>query len=370
MSESVDDQIMWLADNVIGMPTRRDAVRQAFDRIIAIGRFHAAGTPTLPCGDHFPRGFAEWSRRHDHHALALAFELLALSTDDASAVIHSAVSGAIELLCSAYGDTREARARLRVWEDVARCKYDPAGHDDDFFQTADKYWRGEMRFIVAVIPGEPMRDRFQNPSLQVLMFSRWDAALGWLHGASVDVAQRYRLDDVMSCSADRVAVAAVISDIVEDLYAVGKPSAGALALAWSMLTVDPRKPQSFGFQPQLQFATDNADLEAHDEAAVRERVRIWWRAAEAEWTGSEVSIFRIADIETQRDVDVDDPTLAANVMRDFAIEDEARQHDAPLADDELANIGKAWERAKFSMRALQKIVCATLDACDSHAMRH
>jgi ATP-dependent Lon protease len=64
------------------------------------------------------------------------------------------------------------------------------------------------------------------------------------------------------------------------------------------------------------------------------------------------------------------PPLAAQVMRDLAIEDKARQHDAPLADDELEIIGKAWAKARFSMRALQKIVAATLDARDSHAMRH
>ena len=64
------------------------------------------------------------------------------------------------------------------------------------------------------------------------------------------------------------------------------------------------------------------------------------------------------------------PKLAANVMRDLAIEDEARQHDAPLATDELDVIGKAWARSRFSMRTLQKIVAATLEARDSYAMRH
>ena len=64
------------------------------------------------------------------------------------------------------------------------------------------------------------------------------------------------------------------------------------------------------------------------------------------------------------------PQLAAQVMRDLAIEDESTQHDPPLAGDELAVIPKAWERSRFSMRALQKIVGATLDARDQHAMRH
>src|ERR1700729_4257474 len=69
MRESVDDRIMWLANNVICMPTRRDATRAAFDKI---GHFRAADMPTLPCTDSIPSGFAEWARRHDHPVLALA----------------------------------------------------------------------------------------------------------------------------------------------------------------------------------------------------------------------------------------------------------------------------------------------------------
>jgi hypothetical protein len=53
--------------------------------------------PKLPCTDHFPRGFAEWARRHDHHVLALAFDLVALSTDDSAATAHI-VASAIGLL--------------------------------------------------------------------------------------------------------------------------------------------------------------------------------------------------------------------------------------------------------------------------------
>jgi ATP-dependent Lon protease len=64
------------------------------------------------------------------------------------------------------------------------------------------------------------------------------------------------------------------------------------------------------------------------------------------------------------------PQLAAQVMRDLAIEDESRQHDPPLAGDELAVIAKAWERSRLSMRALRKIVGATLEARDQFSMRH
>jgi hypothetical protein len=43
----------------------------------------------------------------------------------------------------------------------------------------------------------------------------------------------------------------------------------------------------------------------------------------------------------------------------------------PLADDELAVAGKAWERVRFSMRSLQKIVAATVEARSRFpGMRH
>jgi ATP-dependent Lon protease len=64
------------------------------------------------------------------------------------------------------------------------------------------------------------------------------------------------------------------------------------------------------------------------------------------------------------------PALAASVMRDLAADDEARAGDEPLAGDELDVIGKTWKKAGFSMRSLQKIVAATLEARDSNAMRH
>jgi ATP-dependent Lon protease len=42
----------------------------------------------------------------------------------------------------------------------------------------------------------------------------------------------------------------------------------------------------------------------------------------------------------------------------------------PLDHDELAVIGRAWQRAGFSIRKLQRMVAATLEARNSAAMRH
>lgn len=64
------------------------------------------------------------------------------------------------------------------------------------------------------------------------------------------------------------------------------------------------------------------------------------------------------------------PRLAALVMRDLGAEDDARRHDEPLAGDELEVIGRAWARERFSMRKLQRLVAATLEARDMCARRH
>jgi hypothetical protein len=285
------------------MPTMRDAVRAVFDQIKKIGGFSAGDMPARGTGAIF-RGFAERVRLMDP-VLALAFDLIALSPDDDAAATANIVAGANGLLCSADGDTAEARARMRVWEDVARRKYDPVAYGGGFFEIADKHWRGEMRFIVAANPhGATMRDRYSHPALQLLIQPRWDWAFGSLQPPTRDIvgddSMARLIDAVMR---DRASAQAGVEAIVEDLYAVGTPSAGALALAWQMLTADPRKPQSFSMLPQVQFAIDHADLEADDDAELRARIRIWWRAAEGEWTESEVSIFRIADVGPRPGVD-------------------------------------------------------------------
>lgn len=64
------------------------------------------------------------------------------------------------------------------------------------------------------------------------------------------------------------------------------------------------------------------------------------------------------------------PALAAQAMQDLSRKDETRAGDAPLADDELAIIGRAWSASRFSMRTSKAIVRGTLEARDSCAMRH
>ena len=68
---------------------------------------------------------------------------------------------------------------------------------------------------------------------------------------------------------------------------------------------------------------------------------------------------------------VDLPLLAASIVDDMLLTgDEWAGYIAPFAPDELLVMAKAWEPRRFSMRALQKIVAATLEARDAAAMRH
>jgi hypothetical protein len=64
------------------------------------------------------------------------------------------------------------------------------------------------------------------------------------------------------------------------------------------------------------------------------------------------------------------PALAANLVAAIEKEEGSEGFNEALADDELAVIATAWSRSRFSLRTLQRIVKATLDARQQHAMRH
>jgi hypothetical protein len=216
MTGSADDRIMWLA-GLLCRPTRREAAHAVTVRAKATAGFDAAGllqnagTILIDDRNERLREFGNRVRATDP-VLALAFEMIALSTDDSAATAHI-VPGAIGLLCSADGDTSEARARLRVWDDVARGKY----IGDDFFELAEMYWRGEMQFIVTAGPGAAMRDRFQHPALQILMFGRWDNAAAWLHSATEEYFGAERAHDLLDTLHDIAATQSKIADIIEYL---------------------------------------------------------------------------------------------------------------------------------------------------------
>ena len=296
--ETVDEKTLWLAA-FLCMPRWRAAFRMASDRMKKDAGYDAsealqeAGTIPIAERSRIMIQFAHMCRELNP-VLALAFEMLALRTTDDAKMIHSAVTGANGLLCSADGDTSQARACLRVWDDCARGKYDPAAYSKDFFEIADIYWSGEMQRIVAS-PKDPM-----HPALRALTKGRWDDAFGWLLAEGGEHVGAERAQALLDAVRERGYVQTEIRETIEHLYAVGTPSAGGWALAWSMLTIDPAKPDTFSpVLPQLQYALDSAELDENADAELRARIRIWWRGAEGEWTDSLTSIFRISDVETR-----------------------------------------------------------------------
>lgn len=64
------------------------------------------------------------------------------------------------------------------------------------------------------------------------------------------------------------------------------------------------------------------------------------------------------------------PALAANVLHEIEREVDEVGFNSPLDDDELEVIGRVWRRQGYSMRKLQKLVGATLDARAAVARRH
>jgi ATP-dependent Lon protease len=64
------------------------------------------------------------------------------------------------------------------------------------------------------------------------------------------------------------------------------------------------------------------------------------------------------------------PQLAVSVLKEIAIEAGEASFVWPLAADELAVIGRAWERADLSLRKLRRIVAATIAARNTTAVRH
>jgi ATP-dependent Lon protease len=78
--------------------------------------------------------------------------------------------------------------------------------------------------------------------------------------------------------------------------------------------------------------------------------------------------YRIIKVPAPRLVDL--PQLAANVLRELAVEAGEQGFVWPLADDELAVVARAWAKAGFSIRNLQRIVTATLEVRNATAVRH
>lgn len=355
MKEAVDARILWLA-RVLCMPRWRAAARMVSDRAKRVAGFDAVelmqNAGTVPIADRNQKLFNFAERvRSDDPVLALAFELLALCTDDAAVVIHAAVAGAVALLSSADGDTSQARARLRVWDDTARGKYTTAD-DGDLFEIADMYWRGEMQFLV---PGEKGEVRITSgvpACLELLWQERWDEAFAWLEKRTRREIRRLCVSWPESMSSpDRHVRRAAIQQFVGMLFEQGRDWCGELALAWQMMLCDPGKPESFNLVlPQMQWMIEHWAIITNPEEKRRlqDRLDVWWLAARGEWADAikPFSIFRIASVEiAERAMDGDmdppppvEPAAAEPAMPSVVVMPKA------LADER--NMPMAWREMR------------------------
>jgi ATP-dependent Lon protease len=78
--------------------------------------------------------------------------------------------------------------------------------------------------------------------------------------------------------------------------------------------------------------------------------------------------YRIIRVPAPRLADL--PQLAANVMQELAVEAGEQGFVWPLAKDELAVIGRAWDKAGFSLRNLRRIMVAVVEVRNITAVRH
>jgi hypothetical protein len=78
--------------------------------------------------------------------------------------------------------------------------------------------------------------------------------------------------------------------------------------------------------------------------------------------------YRIIKVPAPRLADL--PALAACVLRELAVENGEERFVWPLAADEIEVIGRAWEKAGFSIRKLRRIVAGTAAARNTTAVRH
>jgi ATP-dependent Lon protease len=133
-----------------------------------------------------------------------------------------------------------------------------------------------------------------------LTHGRWDDAFGALRHMSEGVLDPPLLQSMLDHAGERKALQREIRAAVESLYAMGKPKTGALALAWAMLTCNPRRPSTFWpVLPQLQDLLDTVELDGDDDEHARRRLRDWWRAADGDFITASASIFRLADPEAK-----------------------------------------------------------------------
>jgi hypothetical protein len=261
--------------------------------------------------------------QRENEDLALCWRLLAVDPQDPTGLSELLTTIATAVRAVDFDDHPELLPRLEVIREVARGKH--KGEFGSLFHLASTHHQNHTSAPPTV--DEDVRVIASRPAaVDLLDCTRWDEAFGWIYTETErELARRavgwlyteterelVRRDVEMPADIlnhhDRRETRERILTLIEMLYEMATPTTGALALAWQMLTVDPKRPESFmAVLPQLQWSFDHASWTTNQDErnALNERLRIWWRAAEGEWTSSEVSIFRIAERETAPEADVE-----------------------------------------------------------------
>ncbi|MES2600433.1 MAG: AAA family ATPase [Pseudomonadota bacterium] len=251
---------------------------------------------------------------HKHDDLVVCWSLLAIDPQDPVGLpdllltIGTAVDGLD------FHDHPELLPRFAVMRDVARGKY--VGEFGSLFHLASTHKNRKQQPSAASEAGDRAMTAEHHHALQTLLQNRWSDAFGMLFAPTEAFVGQARLQPLLDAAGDRKLTCEKIHALVETLYQTGTPATGDLALAWLMLTADPREPGSFlPVMPQLQFLLDNTELDERAEAELRPRIHSWWLAMEGAFIHSDVSIFRLADpdnLKTFRDSPADvDPDFEA-----------------------------------------------------------
>lgn len=240
------------------------------------------------------------AKLHRHDDLVVCWSLLAIDPQNPVGLpellttIGTAVDGLDDF------DHPELLPRFEVVRDIARGKH--AGEFGSIFHLASTHHHQKNARDISAARPEGLEMIEPHHALQTLLQNRWSDAFGMLFAPTEAFVGQDRLQPLLDAAGDRKLTREKILALIETLYASATPATGDLALAWLMLTADPREPASFlPVMPQLQWSFDNDygdGMNSGEMAALRDRLRIWWRAADGAWINSDASIFRIAADET------------------------------------------------------------------------
>lgn len=256
----------------------------------------------LQTNDHVEsrRECAELSEKlRNHEDLSLCWRMLAVDPQDPIGLSELLMTIRSALRGVDFEKHPELLPRLAVMHDVTRGKH--AGEFGSLWHLASMHRDRRQATNAGRAERLPMTD--PRYALQTLLQSRWADALGLLFAPTATFVGVARMQPLIGATLDatgaRAATLEQIRALIETLYASGTPATGDLALAWLMLTADPREPASFlPIMPQLQFMLDSTELDERAESELRSRIRVWWRGLQGAFIDARASIFRIAADET------------------------------------------------------------------------